>query len=228
MLGFLICCALSSPLARAQAPTELANPAAPPVTHSDTARVRPPTAAARRKQAAADSLKRTEKLFGFRVTRPAKAGYLALVPGLGQVYNHRWWKLPVVYAALGTTIGFLIYEQRGLNEYGNATNLLLFQPALGTAFPNSALGIRGAGKARSADEITFYLESFRHYRDGFIFYTAAAYGLQVLDAIVDAHLHEFDVSDNLSMHWQPTLLPVAGPAAGLPLVPGFAIALRAK
>ena len=213
---------------RAQEYSGPANSTAPHVVPPDTARIRRPTAA-KHKKAAQDSLRRTEKVLGFRVTRPAKAGYLALVPGLGQVYNHRWWKMPGVYAALGTTIGFLIYEQRGLNEYSNAANLLTRYPLIrAMAFPNPSLGTRGANNARSADEITYYLESFRHYRDGFIFYTAATYGLQALDAIVDAHLQEFDVSDDLALRWEPALLPIPGLVAGLSIAPGVAVALHFK
>ncbi len=213
---------------RAQVPLDLTNSTAndsavPKTTRPDTARVRKPTAADKRKEAAQDSVRRTEKLFGFRVTRPAKAGYLALVPGLGQVYNRRWWKLPVVYGALGTAFGFLRYEQQGLAEYGNAQNLL---DAGKARVGDEALGPR-ARKAASYNAIKTNVEAFRHYRDGLVFYTSLAYGLQVLDAIVDAHLHEFDVGDELTLRWGPALLPVPGPAP-LAAGPGVAVVLRFK
>ncbi len=198
------------------------SPAAPRVMRPDTARVRKPTAANKRTKAAEDSVRRTEKLFGFRVTRPAKAGYLALVPGLGQVYNRRWWKIPLVYGALGTTFLILRYDQQGLKEYSDAKDLL---DANRAQLGDPALGPR-ASKAPSYNTIKINVEYFRHYRDGFIFYTSIAYGLQILDAIVDAHLHEFDVSDNLALHWQPALLFVPGQA--LPTAPGVALAFRPR
>lgn len=108
---------------RAQVPLD-ASPTVLKTVRPDTARVRKPTAVGKRKKVAADSMCRTEKLFGMRVTRPAKAGYLALVPGLGQAYNRRWWKVPVVYASLGTTFGFLRFDQRAFKEYADAQNLL--------------------------------------------------------------------------------------------------------
>jgi hypothetical protein len=55
-----------------------------------------------------------------------------------------------------------------------------------------------------------------------------AYGLQIVDALVDAHLKDFDVSPDLSLHWQPALLPVPGKALALPTAPGVMFALRVK
>lgn len=94
---------------RAQVPLD-ANPTVPKTVRPDMARVRKPTATDKCKKVAADSVCRTEKLFGTRVTRPAKVGYLALVPGLGQAYDRRWWKVPVVHAALGATFGLLRFD----------------------------------------------------------------------------------------------------------------------
>ncbi len=203
------------------------NPAAPRTVRPDTARVRKPTAADKRKKAAGDSVRRTERLFGFRVTRPAKAGYLALVPGLGQIYNRRWWKLPLVYGGVGTVVGILIYEQQGLNDYVNAANSLATDPVVrSTPLPNPAFG--RASREISPDGIQNGIVFYRHYRDAFILYTGVAYGIQVLDAIVDAHLHSFDVSDDLTLRWQPTLLPVPGSGTVLPTAPGVAVALHFK
>lgn len=224
--------ALGPRVGRAQVPFDPSNPnannpAVPRTVRPDTARVRKPTAADKRKKAADDSVRRTEKLFGFRVTRPAKAGYLALVPGLGQVYNRRWWKLPIVYGGVGTVIYILAFEQRGFTEYTNAAYLLT-SPAISIKpLPNPDLGPR-AGRERTPDAIQNGIVFYRHYRDAFILYTGVAYGIQILDAIVDAHLHSFDVSDDLTLRWQPTLLPVPGPAVGLLLSPGVVVALHFK
>ncbi|AWM33140.1 DUF5683 domain-containing protein [Hymenobacter nivis] len=203
------------------------NPAAPPVVRPDTARIRKPTLADKRKKNAEDSLRRTATLFGYRMTPPAKAGYLALVPGLGQIYNRKWWKLPLVYGALGTVAGILIFEQRALTEYSKASNLLQTDSAVrAQKFPIAVLGPR-AGKENSPEAIQNGIVFYRHYRDGFIFYTGIVYGLQVLDAIVDAHLKTFDVGDELTLRWQPTLLWAPG-GPGVPMVPGVAVALHFK
>lgn len=91
----------------------------------------------------------------------------------------------------------------------------------------AALGPR-ASLVRLCDEVEDNVEYFRHYRDGLISYTGIAHGLQVLDAIVDVHLHRFDVSDELALRWQPTLLLVPYLAASLAAVPGIAVALYVK
>jgi hypothetical protein len=78
------------------------------------------TAEAKRSKAAADSAKRTERMFrafgfeGIRLTRPGKAALLAAVlPGAGQIYNRRWWKLPLVYGSLGGVVyGEIFYQGR--------------------------------------------------------------------------------------------------------------------
>ena len=62
---------------------------------------------------------------------------------------------------------------------------------------------------------------YRGNRDIFYLYIGIAYGLQIVDALVDAHLKDFDVSDDLSLHWQPALLRVPGQAWALPTAPGL-------
>ena len=60
---------------------------------------------------------------GIRLTRPGKAALLAaLLPGAGQVYNHSYWKLPLVYAAVGGTIAGEVFYQKGYREFADAYN----------------------------------------------------------------------------------------------------------
>jgi hypothetical protein len=181
------------------------------------------TPAEKKQKAAADSAKRTERLFGLRLTRPAKAGLLALVaPGAGQIYNKSWWKLPLVYGALGGVgYGQYLYQIR-YREYVNGYEARTDNnPATQDKGPRSSL-------ERSDEAVYRGIVFYRGYRDIFILYTSLAYGLQVLDAVVDAHLKDFDVSDDLSLHWQPTLLPIPGQPMALPTAPGVTFALRMK
>jgi hypothetical protein len=199
---------------------------------NDTARVAPKlTRQQKRAKAAADSVFKTERLLGLRVTRAQKAGYLALLPGAGQIYNKRWWKLPLVYGLLGT-LGYAEYfYQVRYRDYAHAKELIAKNPAIYTtarltaapANPIEAFGYasRENTSARIESGIIFY----RRNRDLYILVFAAGYALQILDAVVDAHLHDFDVGNDLSLHWEPTLLPV--PGQPLPAF-GATVALRVK
>lgn len=211
--------------ARAQSTTNpldpTQNPAAPQMVRPDTATVRKPTKKQKREQAAADSARRTEKLFGLRLTRPEKAGILALVPGGGQIYNRRYWKLPIVYGMVGGLGYWVWFQQKYYSQYKQAYydvrdgSKPLRDPSLGDL----------ASRETSLNNIYNNLTGYRSFRDLAVLVGALGYSLQILDAVVDAHLHDFDVSDNLSLHWQPTLVPVPGQ-----LVPagGVALTLRVK
>ncbi len=217
--------------AQAQIPDEL-NTAAPRPAASvlDTAAGRAlPTRAARRaakrKEAIADSAKRTERLFGLRLTQPGKAALLAAIaPGAGQIYNRSWWKLPLVYGSLGAIGFFEQYSQTGYREYADAYNAIVDGKA---KIGNPDFGSR-AKLEQSLEALDRGITFYRGNRDQFILYFGLAYGLQIVDALVDAHLKSFDVSDDLSLHWEPALLPVPGSPYGLPTAPGAVVALRFK
>ncbi len=215
---------------------------APPVVRPDTATVRKLSKKEKRAQAAADSAKRTERLFGLHLTRPEKAGILALVPGTGQIYNKKYWKLPIVYGMVGGLGYWVSYQLKYYKYFKFASNL---RPIPDPANPNAVLTIVDQLNAASTKEVgdddvrralvSYATNNPAAINNGLIFYrrnldlailiSALGYGLQILDAVVDAHLHDFDVSDNLSLNWQPVLLPVPGQ-----LVPtaGLALTLRAK
>ena len=185
---------------------------------------RPLTREEKRSKIAADSVKRTERLLGLRLTRPAKAALLALVlPGAGQVYNHRLWKLPLVYGALGGVMAGEVFYQSRFSEYGRAVDLVAAgQRKIG----DPDLGQR-ASRERSLEALQSGVVFYRGYRDIFYLYIGLAYGMQILDAVVDAHLREFDVSDDLALSWEPALLPIPGQTAR-PTAPGLSFSLRVK
>ena len=197
------------------------------------------TPAAKRQKATADSAKRTEHMFrafgyeGIRLTRPGKAALLAaILPGAGQIYNRRWWKLPLVYGALGGTIAGEVYWQQRYSQFANAYNNIT-QKAINpdTKIPyrigDNRLGPQ-ASKITSVTGLDNGITFYRGYRDIFYLYIGIAYGLQIVDALVDAHLQDFDVSSDLSLHWQPQLLPTPGQPWALPTNPGVQFALRVK
>lgn len=126
-------------------------------------------------------------------SRPKKASILALVPGLGQIYNKKYWKLPIVYGGFAALIYSVTFYQTQYNDLRQAVKdrnagLALADPSL------EPLDI--------ANLISFR-DFYRENRDLSWIGIGALYGLQVMDAAVDAHLQEFDVTENLSLRWQP-------------------------
>ena len=130
----------------------------------------------------------------------------AIIPGWGQVYNKKYWKVPIVYAALGIT-GYIFVDN--INVY-----------------KDYRLAYRGKYNARVNQDSTDYFrindqylplseESLRAGRDLFrryIDYSAVFFivfwGLNVVDAVVDAHLKAFDISPDLSMKVKPSYNPI--------------------
>ncbi|WP_310393546.1 DUF5683 domain-containing protein [Hymenobacter sp.] len=229
--------ALTSVLLTSRSQAQVFDPTAPPnpaVVLSDTAEARQVVESpeARRRKAAADSAKRTERMFrafgyqGIRLTRPGKAALLAaLLPGAGQIYNRRWWKLPLVYGSLGGVIYGEVFYQKIYREFADAYNLVQADP---TKLQNPIFLGENAAQVRSLNGLNSNVIRFRGYRDIFYLYIGLAYGLQIVDALVDAHLKDFDVSDDLSLHWHPTMLAVPGRALAVPTAPGVLFALRVK
>jgi hypothetical protein len=122
--------------------------------------------------------------------RPAKAAfYSAVLPGLGQVYNKRYWKLPLIYGGLGASIYFYDTNNKNFERYRNAYKRRLagftddeFQ---GVIFDNDRL----------IDGMNFY----KKYRDQSMLFIIGTYFLNVLDANIDAHLKQYNINQNLSL-----------------------------
>ena len=124
---------------------------------------------------------------------PAKAAfYSAILPGLGQAYNKRYWKIPIVYGAMGAGVYFIIDNNKKYNQYRNEYKKRLANggtidtsdPTYGNLTTESV--IRGQ---------KFYQKN----RDLSVLITAGLYILNIVDANVDAHLLQFNVSDDLSL-----------------------------
>jgi hypothetical protein len=121
-----------------------------------------------------------------------KSTYL---PGLGQAYNQKYWKIPVAYALMGGALLYhldqkknydfarLNYQSKWFYEQNKAT-----QPQLIDPFPTSSLSSLSTEKLK-----------LKNSKDLGIILLVLAYGLQIADATVDAHLFEFNVSDDLSL-----------------------------
>ena len=170
---------------------------------------------------------------------PKKAGMLsAIVPGLGQVYNRKYWKVPIVYAALGG-VGYFAYTNSiyysfwhdGLiiknaiaNKQKTSADFIAF--AENSKYRSKATSL-SVSELNSKSEAEFQTQNdyYRRNRDLSFFFMGILYLANVLDATVDGHLYNFDVSDNLSFHIQPTYISTysfySAPSMGLSISAKF-------
>ena len=149
---------------------------------------------------------------------PAKPTiYSTLIPGLGQIYNKEYWKVPIIYGGLAFC-GYLInHNNIQYNRYRDAYNKATQPVPEDHEFGNT-----------SASNLKYYRDGFRRNRDYSILATVIVYALNVIDANVFAHLADYDISDNLSMKFEPTLFdPTLTPYTYTPTV-GFNLTITLK
>jgi hypothetical protein len=133
---------------------------------------------------------------------PKKAALLsALLPGAGQVYNHKYWKVPIVYGALSTATYFFISNRHYYRIYRDAYLNDLKEDEPGYV-PSEF-----AEKNISKEQLRAEADRNRRNMELSVLGFGLLYGLQIIDATVDAHLFSFDVSDDLSLQWSPVLIP---------------------
>ena len=122
---------------------------------------------------------------------PAKAAfYSALLPGLGQAYNKKYWKIPIVYASLGAGLYYYTWNQKKYHEFRDEYKKRLD----GTYDPNDPI-YGDLDKDRLIRAQKFHQRN----RDLSALITAGIYILNIIDANIDAHLTQFNVNDNLSI-----------------------------
>ncbi len=142
--------------------------------------------------------------------KPTKAlVYSLIIPGAGQIYNRDWWKLPLVYGALGG-VGYLVQQNyKEYRRYDKARDLYL------EGKPNEFSHLNpNESSLRAARD--YYRSNFELSCLGL----GVLYALQAIEAYTAAHLKSFDVSDDLSFHpyFEHT---VTGPAVGISYTRGF-------
>lgn len=128
-----------------------------------------------------------------------------IIPGWGQATNKKYWKIPLVYGALGTT-GYLFF--RNIRQYKDAKQAYILAT---DGNPNNDNEIK-----QPYFSVKEYPERIRAFRNGVrqnvdycVLFFIAFWGLNVADAAVDAHLKTFDVSDDLSLQIKPGYSPMA-------------------
>ena len=136
--------------------------------------------------------------------------FSTVIPGLGQAYNKKYWKIPIIYVGLG----YCVYMTKRDN--------LLFKN-----FKKNYLALYNSGNKDSTSYlygVKYTLNGletgknyYRRYRDLFVIFTSAIYLMNIVDANVDAHLFDFDISDDISLQIMPSTIDggMAGPVMGL-------------
>ncbi len=163
---------------------------------------------------------------------PRKAAlYAAVFPGLGQIYNRKYWKVPVVYAGFATLGYFVYFNGAHYITYrdayldftdknpGTTSYLNLISSSIDPSEYDDVL-YPETYKKEYRDWIVTQLENgmkyYKRYRDLSVIGLAGWYILTVLDAVVDAQLFDFDITQDLSMRILPAIRPDGtGTAAGL-------------
>lgn len=119
----------------------------------------------------------------------------AIIPGWGQAYNHQYWKIPIVYAALAVPASLFVYNNKWYQRTKDAYDILVNGGDTAKIYPD----LQGI----SAQTLQYYRNDFRKNRDYSALFFLLVWGLNIVDATVSAHLKDFNVSDDLSMHIQP-------------------------
>lgn len=140
---------------------------------------------------------------------PSKAAfYSAVLPGLGQIYNKRYWKVPIVWGAIGTGVYAYLYNDDLYDRFR-------------TAFKRRKAGftddefydlnknddVTPSSPDLSDQALQDAQERYQRDRDLALLITIALYALNIIDANVDAHLKQYNVNEDLSLRFQPYLEP---------------------
>jgi len=127
---------------------------------------------------------------------PAKAAfYSAVIPGLGQIYNKSYWKVPLVYAAIGTPIYFYIQNSKEYDRYLTAYKRRQQGYTDDEFYGNSSTG----QPLLSTDGLRRGIQFYRRNKELSILIGIGMYALNVIEANVDAHLKQFNVDERLSL-----------------------------
>ena len=144
------------------------------------------------------------------------AAFSAILPGLGQAYNKKYWKIPIIYAGFGA-IGYFVITNN--NEYNDFKEAYVYV-ANGETYPIDNPYVSKYTQQQLKEAMDFY----RRNRDLSIIIGALWYTLNILEAYVDAHFFDYDISDDLTLKVSPSA--VAMPLKSIMPAPGIKVALK--
>ena len=134
---------------------------------------------------------RIQRLVANPLTPSKAAFYSAIIPGLGQAFLGKGWKVPIIYAAIGASLYYYDINNKEMNSYRTA-----YKRRLNGFFDDEYLETE---IPITTDQLLLGMEFHKNYRDIAIILAAASYMLNILEANVSAHLLQFNVNDDLSV-----------------------------
>jgi hypothetical protein len=143
--------------------------------------------------------------------------YSTFLPGAGQVYNKKYWKVPIVYAAIGIPAYLFFYNKSWYQKCQYA----LVVTVTGTTNTDSLAAVAPPLMpfvvTGDVNGIITNRDAFRKNEDYAVLFFMLFYALNIVDATVDAHLKDFNVSSDLSFRIKPMIIPGPTPSAGITL-----------
>ena len=146
---------------------------------------------------------------------PKTAALCSIIPGGGQIYNGKYWKVPIVYGVIGGA-GYWLYS--------NHEKYLYYRDEYRLRLNGATEGLNPELANMSTENVAFNEKHYQRNQELGVFVFFICYGLNIVDAMVDAHFSTYDVSDNLTLGVRPCIaepLPYAAvmaPACGFKLV----------
>ena len=141
---------------------------------------------------------------------PKRALWLGLIlPGAGQIYNQKFWKLPIIYGGMVGCAYAIQWNNQMYRDYAQAyMDIMDNDPTTAsyTQFVHLGTTITSSNIARYQELFRSRKERYRRWRDLSIFTMIGVYALSVIDAYVDASLSEFDISNDLSLRVEPAVI----------------------
>lgn len=136
---------------------------------------------------------------------PKKAMWMSVMcPGLGQIYNRSYWKVPIIYGGVAAFSYLISWQGRMYNDYSNAYYDIMDNDPNTKSYESIFKNLDGTLDWKQKT-LKNKRDSYRKNRDLCIFGVALLYVLNVLDAFVDGHLYDFSVTDDLSLRTEPIL-----------------------
>jgi len=142
--------------------------------------------------------------------------YSAVLPGLGQAYNKKYWKIPIIYAGFGVIGYFVVSNNNEYHDFEEAYKYVANGDTTQTDNPYI--------NKYSKDQLKEAMEYYRRNRDLSIIIGALWYTLNILEAYVDAHFFDYDISDDLTLSVRPTA--VSSPLMPMQPAPGIKVSFK--